>query len=232
MRYYLSIEKSVEGFELYKPLWLVRGVYGIRANTMAEGIEKAIEIEQSKTDELYFIDIVASEIDYMPQLHILSSETEAPILIAASKPDADERKEALNNGADYYGEYCETTTQNIDTVIASINSLSRRVKKKRQPSKVLVYKNLLIAPGSLQVFANDKHVSLNKLERAVLRCLMENKDRVVPMKEILRKVWGKAYEHNHELLWRTVNRLRKKLSEAVPESDYIVFERDEGYILR
>ena len=199
---------------------------------MAEGIEKAIEIEKSKTDELYFIDIVADDIDYMLQLHILSSETDAPILIATTHPDADERKEALNNGADYYGEYCETTEQNIDTVIASINSLSRRAKKKNTPLKVLVHKDLLIAPDSLQVFANDKPVYLNKLERAVLRCLMENKERVVTMKEILRKVWGKAYEHNHELLWRTMNRLRKKLSEASPATEYIVFERDEGYILR
>ena len=169
----------------------------------------------------------------MSQLHILSAETEAPILIATSNYDEIEREAALNNGADAYGAYSEISEeQDLNGVIAVINSLSQRAKKKKMPSKALVHKDLLIAPGSVQVFVNDRPVSLSKLERAVLRCLMENKERVVPMKDILRKVWGKAYEHNNELLWRTMNRLRKKLSDASPETEYIVFVRDEGYILR
>jgi AmiR/NasT family two-component response regulator len=63
-----------------------------------------MEIERLKVRELHFIAIVADEIDFMPQLPILSDETSAPILIATSKPDANEREEALNNGANYYGE--------------------------------------------------------------------------------------------------------------------------------
>ena len=42
MRYYVSIEKSIEVFELYKPLWVSYGINGIRADTMAEGIENLV----------------------------------------------------------------------------------------------------------------------------------------------------------------------------------------------
>jgi hypothetical protein len=57
MRYYISIEKNIEVFEMFKALWAERGVFGIRADSMAEGIERAQEIEKTKTDELYFMPI-------------------------------------------------------------------------------------------------------------------------------------------------------------------------------
>ena len=67
MRYYLSIEKNIEGFELYKTLWAACGIEGIRADSMTECIT-----------------------------------------IATSAPDPEERAEALSNGADYFGEYCDS----------------------------------------------------------------------------------------------------------------------------
>ena len=57
-----SIEKNNEVFELYRVLWNKHGIDGIRVNTMTEGIAKAIEIEKSQTDELYFISIAADDI--------------------------------------------------------------------------------------------------------------------------------------------------------------------------
>ena len=228
MRCYISIEKNIEGFELYKELWFVRGINAIRADSMSEGIEKAIEIEKSKINELYFIDIVADDIDYMPQLSILNEETDAPILIATSTPDANERKEALNNGADYYGEYCETTEQNIDTVIAAINSIVRRAKKHRPLSKILVCKDLLIEPASRQVFVKDKPVSLTKLEFDVLRYLVSNNGRFLTHSQILHEIWGDE-ENESGVVRKTISRLRGKLSEASPDCDYIKSERDIGY---
>ena len=77
---YIAIETNVMGFEMYKALWSSRGINGIRANSMTEGIEKAIEIGKSKTESLYFISIVSGDINYLPQLEVLSAETNAPIL--------------------------------------------------------------------------------------------------------------------------------------------------------
>ena len=150
MRYYLSIETNVEGFELYKDLWAKLGLHGIMAATMTEGIEKAIELEKSKADELYFIDIVADDIPgYMLQLPILHEETNAPILIATAKYDEIEREAALNNGADAYGAYSEISEQqDCNGVIAILNSIDRRARKPRPPSKVIIYNGIMLAPSS------------------------------------------------------------------------------------
>ena len=230
MRYYLSIETGIEVFNSYKELWFARGVNGIRANTMAEGIEKAIAIEKSMHDELYFIDIAAVDINYMPQLNILCAETDAPILIAASTYDADEHHKALNNGADFYGVYNEIPEQNINAVIATLHSIDRRAKKQRPPSKVLIYNDLLIAPESRQVFVKDKQVTLTKLEFDILRYLMSNNGNFLTHSQILCEVWGEDYpEDGSGVLRRTISRLRGKLTEASPDCDYIKSERDVGY---
>ena len=107
------------------------GTNGIRAENMSNGIEKAIEIEKSKTNELFFIEIVADDIDYIPQLKILNKETNASILIITSDYNEDEHHRALNLGADFYGAFCKTPKQNINTVFAIICSIERRANKKK-----------------------------------------------------------------------------------------------------
>ena len=128
---------------------------------MTEGIAKAIEIEHSKSKQLYFIDIVADDIDYMAQLSILNKETDAPILIATSNYSDDEREEALNNGADFYGKYCENPEKNIRAVESVLKSIGRRATKKTSPPQVIIYKDLLLSfKPNCYVFVGDKRTHL------------------------------------------------------------------------
>jgi len=162
MRYYVSIEKCNETFELYRGLWKKLGIDGIRANTMTEGIEKVIEIEKSKIDELYFISIVADDFDYIPQLKILSDEADAPILVATSNYSDEEHHKALNNGADFFGGFCEKPEKNISGVLASINSIDRRMKKEKPLSDVIFYSGILLAPSYRNtIFVNENEIELS-----------------------------------------------------------------------
>lgn len=104
---YISIEKNVDIFEQYKKLWGSRGITGIRVASMTEGIEMAIAIEKSKTEHIYFVAIVADDIDFMPLLAFLDGAVDAPILIATSNYNENEHHTALNNGAYFYGPYCD-----------------------------------------------------------------------------------------------------------------------------
>jgi DNA-binding response OmpR family regulator len=147
MRYYVSIETNTVVFELYKTLWGKLGVNGIMASSMTDGIEKAVEIEKSRADELYFIDIVADDINYMPQLKILNDETDAPVLIATSSPNDDEHHEALSKGADFYGKYCGTPEQNVNAVVSVINSIERRARKNKSSLKMIIYNGIMLTPS-------------------------------------------------------------------------------------
>ena len=221
MRYYVSIEKNIEVFELYKPLWVSYGINGIRADTMAEGIEKAIEIEKSKADELYFIDIVADDMDYMPQLKILSEETNAPILIATSNYDDNERHEALHKGADHYGKYCETTEQNIEAVIAFVSSIDRRREKQNPQPQVMIYKNLLVSVEYTQVFAKNTEINLTRKEFDILCYLMKNQGNILTYAKILGEVWG-VDNATPEILRTHMKRMRKKIVKVLPYYESII----------
>ena len=231
MRYYLSIEKNIEVFELYGVLWNKLGIDGIRVNTMTEGIAKAIEIEKSQTDELYFISIVAEDIDYLPQLKILSDETNAPILIATSNYSEEEHHKALNNGADFYGGFCELPEQNIDGVLASINSIDWRMKKKKSLPKVIIYNGILLAPSYRNtIFVNEKEVELYKIEFDILYYMIENRGRTVPYEQIYRYAWRTTYdEAAKKALWAAMGRLRDKLVNASEGISHIENVRDIGY---
>lgn len=224
MRYYVSIEKNIEGFEFYKALWNMRGIVGIRADTMTEGIQKSIEIEKSLTDELYFIDIVADDIDYMPQLRILSAETQAPILIATSKYTEAEHHEALNSGADFFGGYCDNHEQNIVAVVSVINSIDRRARKAKTPSQVMVYKNLLVAPTQRVVFVGDSEIDLTRREFDVLNFLMNNRGLALSFEQIYSHVWyDKSDNSAVESVKTIIKRIRHKIGK------YIESVRGIGY---
>ena len=234
MRYYLSIEKNTEVFESYRILWNKFGIDGIRANTMTEGIEKAIEIEKSKTDELYFIAIVADDINYLPQLMILSEEADAPILIATSNYTDEEHHKALINGADFYGRYFGTLEQNIDMVIASINSIDRRLKKKKKHSNVIIYNGILLAPSYRNtIFINEQEMKLHKIEFDILYYMVEHRGKTLPYEQIYRYAWRGTYdEAAKKSLWAAMSRLREKLEKASDGVEHIENVRDIGYRFR
>ena len=230
--FYISIEKNLEGFEFYKNLWEKHGVEGIRIDSMTEGIKKAIEIEKSTTGELCFIAIVSGSVDYLPQLKILSEETNAPILVAAFNYSEEEHCDALNNGADYYGQYCDEPDSNIKFVLSVVNSIEKRNKKRKIPNKILLHNDILIVDGYNRVFVNDKEIHLTGAEMKVFRYLAINRGNIVSHKQIYTHI--KSYspdEPSSNSVYSTIKRLRKKLQSAT-QLDYIETVRNFGYRLK
>ena len=228
--YYISIEKNTEEFDFYKELWKIRGVEGIRADTMTEGIKKAIEIEKSKEAELYFIDIVADDIDFMPHLNVLSEVSNAPILIATSDYNEGEHHAALNNGADFYGGYCCEQERNIEAVLSALNSIERRANKKKTTNNIMIYKDLLAVIHNREVFIKNEKVSLTPREFDILSYLMKNRGNVLTYNQIYSYAWGGEYQSaSRHILWNAMTRLRDKLKNAQSDCDYIETVRDYGY---
>jgi len=233
MRYYISIEKNIEVFEMYKALWAERGYIGIRADTMTEGIEKAVEIEKVKTNLLYFIDIVADDIDFISQLKYLSGQTNAPILIATSKPNDDEHAEAIRNGADYYGHYFDTPEKNINMVISEIESIERRARKRPiEKPLLLLHGDILLSPPCKVVLVNGKKIDLSTQEYDALQLLLVNKGRVLKHEEIYNHLNVGQYtkETADNMLYSLMKRLRKKICEHT-DNEYIESVYKVGYTL-
>ena len=229
--YYISVEKNLEVFALYEALWKARGIEGIRVDTMTEGIKKAVEIDKSPADELVFIDIVADDIEFMPQLKILSEETNAPILIATSDYNEIEREEALNNGADSYGAYSKISEQqDMNGVMAVVNSINQRTKKRKAPNRITAHGDILLAANYHKAFFMDKEVSLTNIEMKIMQYLMINRGNTLSHGMIVEEVYGGDEEVTANHLYSAMKRLRKKIRNVVP-FDYIRTVRGVGYCL-
>jgi len=230
--FYISIEIESEAFEFYKALWKTHGIDGIRVGTMTEGIKRAVEIEKSATDDLCFIAIVAENIDYIPQLKILSKETNAPILIAAHNYSDDEHDNALENGADFYGEYCFEPKKNVRRVLLIMDSIEQRSKKRKSPNGLIVHNDILIVNDSNKAFINNIEIAFTGSEMKILRYLTINRGIILSHESIYNVAKDNKYsELTPDSIYGAVKRMRKKIKEAT-QLDYIETKRDFGYRLR
>jgi len=212
-------------------MWNERGADGIIVGSMTEGIAKAIEIEKSKTDELYFIDIIADEINFLPQLKILSEETIAPILVATYHFNEEQHLDVLNNGADFYAQLSQTPERNIDGVLAVINSIRQRARKPNPPSNSIIHHGIILAPSYRNtVFAGNHKIELTRREFDILHYLMLNHGKVLTYKQIYNRVWGSEYEDaSPDVLRNAISRLREKLRIEPGSTEYIKTVLEVGY---
>jgi len=229
--FYISIEKNLDTFEFYKELWKKHNISGIRVDSMTLGIKKAIEIEQSPTDQLYFIVIVSDDIDYLPQLKILSEETNAPILIVSSTKDDDEHHNALCSGADFYGQYIIEPEKNIRAVMSVVNRIEQRNKKRKSPNKIIVHDDILIVDGHNKAFIKDKEICVTSAELKILSYLIINRGCIVSKNQIYSQVKNHSPDElSPASIYNAIKRLRKKLKSAT-QIDYIETVRNFGYRL-
>jgi len=229
---YLSVEKNPAVFELFRSLWRRHGIDGVRVDTMTEGIKKAMKIEQSTSNELCFIAIVSGDTNYLPQLKILSEETNAPILIATGSYCEIEHRDALNNGADYYGKYSDEPDDNIKFVLSVINSIENRDRKRKDPNKITISEDILIVDGYNKAFINDKVVLLTSAELKVFRYLTINRGFIVSHKQIYNQVKNHSPDESPpSSIYNIIKRLRRKLRDAT-RLEYIETVRDFGYRLK
>ena len=95
---------------------------------------------------------------------------------------------------------------------------------------VLIGGDIILSPSRRVVLIKDTEVVLQKKEFAILQLLMANKGHFMEPGQLLRKVWDSDYmEADNKNLYKTINRLRNKISEVSPNKEYIKVEREIGY---
>lgn len=209
---YISVEKNVKVFELYKELWRQRRVNGIMVRSITEAIGTVNVIRNSKTQFLYFISISSDDIDYMPQLSILSEASDAPILIATTHDNEDEHHEAIEKGAFFYGQFCEDPEKNIRSVVTHINRYYLTIGKKA-PENVFVCGGISLSISQRTVYVKGIKVVLTTTEFNTLSYLMENRGSALSYEQIYEEVWKEKPGNScNEAVKSTIKRIRKKLS--------------------
>jgi two-component system KDP operon response regulator KdpE len=78
----------------------------------------------------------------------------------------------------------------------------------------------------------DNPVSLTPTEYEILRLLLQNAGRVITHRQLLRQVWGTAYESEMHILRVNISNLRRKIEPDPARPHYLITEPGVGYRIR
>ena len=223
---YLAVDSEVQLAESEAAAWSRRGILMERADSMTEAIQKL----QTKENYLY-IGINDDAVDFMPMLNLMRCVTNAPILIATGSFSTEKEVEALSNGADLYARWHMTPEKNIASVLAHVSRTASRAQKRLHIPHILVCGNLIVFTDYKMVFCNDKEVSLAAKEYGILVYFLTNRNITLSISQIVREVW-RDEEVSDEAVWKTIDRLRRRLMDAGFVGGSIANLKGMGYRLR
>ena len=217
----LAVDDDPMVYSLYQTAWEMHGVEMIRVDTMVEAI-KALMI-----NDFIFVGINGDRIDFMGLLAEMRSVTNIPIMIATSHVDTETQVAALNNGANLYGQWHESPNGNVLSVLAHIARITDDIKA---PRRLLIYKDLLLAPHSRKVMVGTRSIDLSGREFDLLHYLMNNYGVALSYDQIYEHVWGREHVGSSRMVLRnTIMRLREKLKDNLDGPDFIATVPDFGY---
>jgi len=83
-----------------------------------------------------------------------------------------------------------------------------------------------------KVLIAEQEILLTPTEDDLLRVLVQNAGKVLTHRQLLRQVWGSAYEAEAHLLRVNMSNLRRKIEPDPSRPHYILTEPGVGYRLR
>ena len=223
----LAVDTNIAVYEKQTAEWAKYGIGVQRVETMNGAINRL-----ARGDEFLLVVINEDTImDYMAKLPVLRDVTDIPIFIVSSTFTIENKIRAMNLGADVYDQYIPHAKQNVLVTLETLKAQKRWAKNPSAHMEILTGGEIILSQSRRKVFVKDAEISLARKEFDILRYLMENNGRVMTHKQLMREIWGENYtEKDTDVLWRTINRLRVKLSKAPPANEYIKIERGVGYV--
>jgi len=201
---------------------------GYRAET-ATSAEEALEAVAARRPDLVLLDIGLPGIDGLEALRLLRQRLDAPVIfVTARRRELDEIL-GLELGADDY----VTKPFDTDVLLARIRAVLRRARRapaERRPAPIEVG-DLRIDPGAHTVSVRGEEVSLAPREFDLLLALAQEAGRVVPIDDLLQRVWGAEYVGEPQVVYVHIRWLREKLERDPQRPRMIVTVRGVGYKL-
>lgn len=211
IRRYLRAALSAQGFAVYEA---------------ADG-QEAVNSVVSNRPDLIILDLGLPDFDGIEVTRRLREWSQTPIIILSVREAENDKIAALDAGADDY----LTKPFGTGELIARIRvALRRQTNKPGDP--VLQVDDLKMDTSRRLVTVGENQIALTPTEYEILRLLLQNAGRVLTHHQLLRQVWGTAYESEMHILRVNISNLRRKIEPDPSRPHYLLTEPGVGYRIR
>jgi len=200
------------------------GAQGYAVLEAASGRE-ALEAVPAQHPDLIILDLGLPDIDGVEVARSLRERSQTPIIILSVREAEEDKIAALDAGADDY----LVKPFGTGELMARIRVVLRHQANADEP--VLQAGALRMDLPRRLVTVADREITLTPTEYDLLRILMQNVGRVITHRQLLRMVWGNAYESEMHLLRVNISNLRHKLEPDPSRPAFIHTEPGVGYRL-
>ena len=182
----------------------------------------ALELVTRSAPDLVVLDLNLPGLDGTEVCRLIRSRpgtSTLPIIMLTARTEESDRVLGLDLGADDY----ITKPFSPRELAARVRAVLRR-KATSQPSAMSLYRGSRIVADfdAVSVTVDGEPIRLTRREFELLRCLVENRNRVLSRERLLVRVWGYDQSIETRSVDVHVGRLRSKLRTAGPQIETVV----------
>ncbi|WP_303907114.1 response regulator [Thiohalomonas denitrificans] len=208
IRKFLRISLEAHGFRV------------LEARLGRDGLELCAE----EHPDVVILDLGLPDMDgqeFIPEVRGWSS---VPIIVLSVRSDETEKVTALDAGADDY----VTKPFGISELMARIRTAQRNRKPSAETARIKAGP-LEVDLTRHEVWLGGEPVHLSKKEYELLKLFINNPDRVLTHRQILRDVWGPTHVRDTHYLRVLIGHLRQRLGDIPSDPRYIITIQGVGY---
>jgi two-component system, OmpR family, KDP operon response regulator KdpE len=192
--------------------------------TAADGTS-ALETAGRTPPDLAIVDLGLPDIDGVEVVRGLRGWTTVPIIVLSARDDQAGKVQALDAGADDY----VTKPFGMDELLARIRAALRRAAPVADTATITTPDFTVDLSAKRLTTTAGADVRLTPTEWHMLEILARHPDKLVSQKQLLREVWGPAYENETGYLRVHLANLRRKVEPDPSRPRYLITEPGIGY---
>jgi PAS domain S-box-containing protein len=199
---------------------------GFKVVTASRG-QAAVEMVARQTFHLILLDLMLPDLDGFQVCEQLREFSSVPIIIITGKATERDKVHGLSVGADDY----LVKPFSSKELVARVQAVLRRTQPQnaREGHALLHFGDLTLDLAHRQVYLRGNNVPLTLHEYKLLSYLAANSGRILSHCQLLTEVWGPEYRDDHQYLWVSISRLRRKLEDDPERPRYIFTDPTVGY---
>ncbi|MFC3893639.1 response regulator [Lentzea rhizosphaerae] len=209
-------------------------VRALRINLAARGYEvltahdgaTALRQAADGKPDVVVLDLGLPDMDGTDVIAGLRGWTTLPIIVLSARTNSTDKVDALDAGADDY----VTKPFGMDELLARLRAAVRRsAVTGPEDEPVVQTSSFTVDLAAKRVLKDSAEVHLTPTEWGLLELLARNAGKLVAQKQLLREVWGPAYEKETHYLRVYVAQLRRKLEPEPARPRHLLTEPGMGY---